>query len=174
MGHQLHHVQHPSQLSALTVWRTIPWHAPDRVVIEAEGALADRARSWEKQLSNLQSACGCEQGAAGLIVGAVGFAVYLLLRTGGWGHPGRREFWIGLGVMVATTSAGKFFGLLRAQRRLKQVIREIQTHWKPPVPQLQYSGAPGIRRTDARVGPTRCCGGRSTESLPQPDVRRGD
>jgi hypothetical protein len=158
MNDQLHRVQHPSQLSTLAGWRAISWRAPQRVVLEAEGAFADRARLWEKQLDNLRSVCGCEQGAAGLIVGVVGFTLYLLLRAGGWGRPGHREFWIGLGVMVATSSVGKFAGLLWTHVKGKQVIREIQTDWKPALPQLRYSGAIGRRQTDASVGPIRCGG----------------
>ena len=173
MGHRLQHIRHPSQLSALSVWRMIRWQAPDRVLIEAEDTPAERTRLWEKQLGHLQSACGCEQGAAGLIVGAIGYALFLFLRPGGWGHPGRREFWIGLAVLMTTTSVGKFLGLLLAQRRLKRVIGEIQTHWKPRPLQAPQSEATGLRQTDGRVRQTRCCGGRSAEPLLQPGGRRG-
>jgi hypothetical protein len=154
------------------VWRIIPSRTPNRVLIEAEGASAERVRSWEKQLSHLQNVCGCEQGALGLITGAVGYVLYLFLRSGGWGHPGRNEFWVGLGVVVATTSIGKLLGLLVAQRRLKRVIKEIQSQWKPRYLQDQDSGYVGGTRTDSRVWPTRCCG-RPTPSLPDHDSGQG-
>jgi hypothetical protein len=163
MDRGLQHIRHPSQLSAVSLWRMIWRRTPPRVLIEAEGAGASaaRVRAWESQLSRLQSACGCEQGATGLIAGLGVYLLFLLLRSGGWGHPGRREFWIGLGVITSTTSVGKLLGLLLAQRRLKRLIKEIQTHWKPQPLQDQGSGDAGMRWTGPRAGSTRCCGGRS-------------
>lgn len=163
-------VQHAAELSKLTVWRIFPWNAPKRVVIDADAELAEQARSWERQLSRLQSSCGCEQGAAGLMVGAVGYLLFLLLRPGGWGHPGRREFWIGFGVLVVTTSAGKFLGLLRAQRRLRRVIGEIQRHWVAR-PALHHSTTTAINPITSQVGQKRCCGERSTKSILLPHSR---
>src|SRR5438045_2773526 len=137
VDNRLEHIRHPSQLSAPSMWRMIWRRIPPRLLIEAEGTSAERVLTWESQLSHLQSACGCEQGAVGLIVGLGTCLLFLLLRSGGWGHPGRREFWIGLGVVTSTTSVGKLIGLLLAQRKLKRVIKEIQTHWKPEKPQVE-------------------------------------
>ena len=160
MGNQPQDIRHPSELATLSVWRLIPSLAPSRVLISADAASADRVRSWERQLSRLQTACGCDQGALGLLVGATGYMAFLFLRSGGWGHPGRKEFWIGFGVVIATTSLGKLLGLWLAQRRLDRVIREIQSQWKrhdPVDPHSRYVG--GKRRPDSRIGSTRCCGG---------------
>jgi hypothetical protein len=165
MDYGLQHIRHPSQLSAMSVWRMIWRRTPPRVQIEAEGASAERVRMWESQMSRLQGACGCEQGAIGLIGGLGVYLLFLLLRPGGWGHPGRREFWIGFGLIVGTTSVGKFLGLLLAQRKLKLVIKEIQTHWKSQPLQDQQSGNTGMRLTEPRMETTRCCGARSTKFL---------
>jgi hypothetical protein len=163
MGEHLQRIQFPSQLSSLSVWRLIPRKHSDRVVIEAEGTLALKARAWENQLSKLQNSCGCEQGAAGLIVGLAGYALYLLARPGGWGHPGKREFWIGLGVLTLTTTVGKFAGLFRAQRRLRRLITEIQQHWKPEPNQTGRPVTTGAQPS-RRAWSTPCCAGQSTVS----------
>jgi hypothetical protein len=161
MDHELQYIRHPSQLSAASMWLMIRRRTSRRVLIEAEGASAETVRTWESQLSRLQSACGCEQGAAGLIVGLSGYVFFLLLRPGGWGNPGWSEFWVGLGVITGTTSIGKLLGLMWAQWKLKRVIKEIQSHWKARPLDDQGVGGMGVERTDGRVWPTRCCGGRS-------------
>jgi hypothetical protein len=170
-GRQIQSIRSPSQLSALTVWRIIPSRAPNQVLIEAEGASTERVRSWERQLNHLHNACGCEQGSLGLIAGVVGYVLYLFLRSGGWGQPGQSEFWVGLGCVVATTSTGKLLGLLAAQRRLKRVIKEIQSQWKTRYLLDENSGYVEGRRTYSRVWATRCCG-RTARSLP--DNNRGE
>jgi hypothetical protein len=165
MGHQPQNIRHPSQLAALTVWRLMPSLGPGRVLIDAEAASADRVRSWERQLSRLQTACGCEQGALGLLVGVIGYMLFLLLRSGGWGHPARKEFLIGLGVVVATTCVGKLLGLWLAQRRLDRVIKEIQSQWKPHDSVDPDSRYAGVKGPDSRIGSTPCCGGPWTTLL---------
>lgn len=175
MDLQPQHIRHPSQLADLTVWRIIASRVPHPVLIEAEGASAERVLSWGRELSQLQSACGCEQGAFGLLAGVVGYALFLLFGAGGFGHLGRKEIWVGLGVIAVTTSVGKLFGLLAAQRRLKRVIKEIQSQWKPRdlVDQDYGSVDVGMKRTDGRVWPTHCCGGRSKASLRTLGSRHG-
>lgn len=160
MDHQPQNIRHPSQLAALTVWRLMPSLAPGRVLIDPEAAPADRVRSWERELNHLQTACGCEQGAIGLFVGLIGYMFFLLVRSGGWGNPGREEFWIGLGVVVVTTSVAKLLGLWSAQRRLDRVIKEIQSEWKPNNSVGPYSQSEGVHGPDLRIRSTPCCGGR--------------
>ncbi len=107
------------------------------------------------------------------MAGVVVYALFLLLRPGGWGQLGRRELWLGLGVVAATTSAGKLLGLLMAQRRLKRVIREIQAQWRPPQDQDEAQAYTEERRTHGQVRVTRCCGRRSEAPLQEPTGRQG-
>jgi hypothetical protein len=167
MADGVQHIRHPSQLPSVSVWRTIWRRTPPRFRIEGNGASAERLRMWESQLSRLQGACGCEQGAVGLFAGLGIYLLFLLLRTGGWGHPGRREFWIGVAVIVSTTSVGKLLGLLLARRKLRRAIKEIQAEWRPQPLQGPGPVDARTRRTRSWVGPTPCCGARSSES---PDV----
>lgn len=160
MGTRVQRIQHPSQLTALTVWRLIPWFAPSRVEIDAQRLSAERVHAWEKELRTLQSACGCDQGAVAMMVGVVSYALYLVLRSGGWGHPGRREFWIGVAVVAVTSSVGKFLGLWLAQRKLDLVIREIQSQWRPDSSPSDGSSYTARQRTESRTNKAGCCGGR--------------
>lgn len=173
MGGQVQRIRHPSQLAALRAWHLFPPRSRDRLAIDAQGSSAEHIRSWERQLNGLRSACGCEQGALGLIVGLVGYGLFLLLRSGGWGHPGRKELWLGLGVVVATTSAGKLLGLVVAQLRLKRVIAEIQAQWRPQQGQDEGPARTEPKRSHGQVRATRCCGDRSAAPLQEPAGRQG-
>lgn len=159
MGDQFQHIRDPSDLETLSVWRLVPSRMPPPIVLGREGAPAWQIRRWEDDLRRLQTACGCEQGAAGLIAGIAAYLFYLLLRPGGWGDPGTRELWIGLGVVVATSSAGKLVGLLAAHRRLKRAVREIQSHWRLPAGAQPVSDATAVEaERDEPVPAPRCCG----------------
>lgn len=149
-------IRYPSELASLHSWRIKPLKRPAQLQLEIQGASTERIQLWERQLTRLQSPCGCEQGAGGLLVGVIGYLLYLPLRPGGWGHPGWHEFWIGCGVVVITTSLGKAIGILTARRKLRQIILEIQGEWSPQSPSEGNYGTVG----SVNVNPPRpCCGG---------------
>jgi hypothetical protein len=149
-------ISDPSDLDSLESWKMTPPMAHVPVHLNASGPPIDKIRRWEKQLTRLHSSCGCEQGAGGLLVGVFSYLIYLLVRPGGWGHPGSRDWWIGCGVVVVTSCAGKVLGILGSRRRLRRVIREIQTEWKPQRPQPRDFGTvTAFQPTSSR----RCCGG---------------
>lgn len=131
MSNPIQRIQDPSQLESLTVWRLKPPRPPTGVHVEAEGPSPERVRSWNRRLTELQAACGCEQGALGLLAGLLGYLAFLFLRPGGWNDPGWHEFWVGAGVVTVTTSVGKFLGLAAAQRELNRLIKEIRSEWPP-------------------------------------------
>jgi len=171
-GSKIQSIRDPSQLAELTVWRIMPSRASKGVVLETEGASVESVREWERQLNYLQNACGCEQGAFGLIIGMIGYIVYLFLRDGGWGHPGKHEFWVGLAVIVFSASVGKLLGLSLAQRRLTQVIREIQSQWKHRRILDQDWGSMDLRRMEVVVWATHCCGEKSTPLSPGDETQQ--
>lgn len=70
---------------------------------------------WQKQ-----PGCGCEQGAAGLLIGVAGYLTYLWVRPAGWADAGWTELWIGCGIVFLTTSAGKVAGIV--------VARHVNSH----------------------------------------------
>lgn len=162
MADELHHIQEPSQLDRLSVRRLLSWRAPPRIVIDAGGTPQARVQEWERGLSHLLSACGCEQGGAGLILGMVGYLLFLLLRPGGWGDPGSAELWVGAATLTVTSTAGKVIGLRLAQRELKRTVREIRAQWvtqkiggNPPPRGAPHRTASTIHKTPG------CCGGSS-------------
>jgi hypothetical protein len=159
----INRIDHPSQLAALARWRLAPPRTREPVHLEARSASPERVRSWEAQLTRHQSPCGCDQGALGLVVGVVGYLLFLVLRPGGWGDPGWHEFLLGCAVALVTTSVGKLIGVLAARHKLRRVIREIQSEWKPPRPP-ERSFAP-VDEGGARPA-TRCCGDRKRLRLP--------
>lgn len=149
-------IRRPSELSKLQLWRFRPNGPPGKVQLIAEGPSTEKLRAWERQLTTFQSPCGCDQGAGGLLVGAIAYLLYLLLRTGGWAHPGWHELWIGCGVACLTTSAGKGIGILWTRRKLRQVIQEIRAEWKPQPSQGRNFGP--VPTASPRL-PRKCCGG---------------
>jgi len=159
MGERVQRIRDPSQLGALKAWRLMPSRRYGSIVIETEVLSPEKKRWWEAQLGQLQTACGCEQGAFGLVAGVGAYLLYLLSRSGGWGDPGRRELWIGLGVAAATTSAGKLAGLLMARHKLERVIVDIQSEWNSRRGPDLVAAQAQASRPQNRVWPTRCCGG---------------
>jgi hypothetical protein len=106
---------------------------------------------------HLHSPCGCEQGSVGLLVGGLGYLLYLIFRSGGWGHPGWHGLWVGCAVVLITTSAGKFIGILMSRRKSLREVQKTQSETRPPRSPDYYFGP--INRIDAR--PTsQCCGGK--------------
>ena len=148
-------ISRPSELEELDSWRLMPPAERPQLQLKVAGTATEKIRLWERDLTRLQSPCGCEQGAGGLVVGIAGYLVYLLLRSGGWGHPGWREFWIGCGVVAATTSIGKVLGMALGRRKLRQLIRQIRAEWKPPTPpEHSYEVGASIAPRASRS----CCG----------------
>lgn len=169
MADEYHRIQDPSQLAGLSVRRLMSWRAPARISIEAAGAPLLRVHEWERRLSRLQGACGCEQGGVGLILGLAGFVLFLLLRPGGWGEPGSAELWAGVAVLSITSTVGKLIGLRHAQRELQRAAREIRAQWvtQQPgggTPRRQAAGSAGGRFYQS----LRCCG----RSSPRPTHER--
>jgi hypothetical protein len=126
-------INHPSQLSALSVLPVVRTPGAGRIVI-ADAKVDDNQRlAWERKLNHLYFACGCVYAAVGLTVAVLGYATWLVVRPGHWSDLAWRDLWIGLATIAAAAGIGKTIGLLRANRRLKQAVGEIQRDWKVPL-----------------------------------------
>lgn len=169
MADEFNRIRDPSQLAGLNVRRMLSWRSPRRIMIEAAGTPLERVHEWERRLSRLQGACGCEQGGVGLILGLAGYLLFLLLRPGGWGDPGRVELWVGVAVLSVTSTAGKVVGLRLAQRELQRTAREIRAQWVTRQPAGSPPGGEAPRSTGGKVHrSSRCCG----RPLPRPTRKR--
>ena len=154
-------IRDPSQLADLSVRRLFSWRAPPPVAIEALGTPLARVHEWERRLSQRLGACGCEHGGVGLLLGLALCLAYLLLRPSGWGDAAAAEWWASLGLLCATSTAGKIIGLRVAQRELQRTAREIRAQWVAP---QDTNTSASVRRqmpraTSAQVQRARpCCG----------------
>ena len=148
-------IQDPSELGALDSWRFVPPRETTQLQLDANSSTAEQLRLWERELTRLQSPCGCEEGARGLLVGVVGYLLYLVLRPGGWGNPGWRELWIGCGVVFVTASVGKVLGIVMGRRKLRRLIRQVRAEWTPPRPP-EHNSEVTLPRTMRQSRP--CCG----------------
>lgn len=127
-------ITHPSQLAQLPRWPGARPSGTANVRIESDAVPRERAQAWQKSLNRDYNACGCDTGSVGILVGAAGYLAWLALRPGGLARLGWGDLWLGLGVLVAVTAAGKLAGLLAARRRIKATIREIESEWDAPPP----------------------------------------
>jgi hypothetical protein len=88
----------------------------------------DRER-WEKELNKGYFACGCDTGAKGLLIGLVVGLIWA-----GYSYAnGDASLWglatKAVGLALAGAVAGKLYGLLKAESRLRKTASEIQQNW---------------------------------------------
>ncbi len=121
---------HPSQLNRLKpdpLRRTI---GLGRLTLGGNLSGHPQKDAWEKELNRRYYACGCTEGALGLITGLLGGGIWQGIRY--FKNPesfGYIVLWI-LGIAIAGAVLGKVYGLARAAAPLKQIIRDIQKNWK--------------------------------------------
>jgi hypothetical protein len=120
------------ELSALPFFRS-----RGRGRIRLSGRLAENENSaeWERDLNRYYFACGCDTGAKGTLIGIVGAALLTFdsLRRGWFGWTSLILLWVVL--ILSASGIGKLVGLIRADRRLKQLINRIR-HEVPPEPRV--------------------------------------
>ncbi len=123
-------VYHPSQLNSLS---TLPWAHRSGIgkIVLADSFQHAKKEQFESALNKSYYACGCDYGAKALLLGLLLFAI-----AGGAGHLYEAWLWpqtisIFLGGSIAMAMTGKLIGLMAADRKLKQTVREIQSDWKP-------------------------------------------
>jgi len=86
--------------------------------------------AWEIELNRRYYACGCAEGAFGLMAGLLASGIWQGIRY--FQNPesfGYVVLWI-LGIAIAGAVVGKYYGLTRAAAPLKQIIHDIQKNWK--------------------------------------------
>ncbi len=127
-------IGHPSELSALSVLPWVRMPGSGRIVITDERLEEKQRAAWEQKLNRLYFACGCDRAAIGLALGVIGYLLWLVARPGRWSEVGGIDVLVGVGVVAVTAGVGKTIGLVGANRRLKQTVRDIQGEWKVPRP----------------------------------------
>lgn len=124
-------IRHPSQLNNLSRLPLLRVRGVGTIRLQGEISGHPAQPKWEADLNRYYFACGCDTSAKCLTA--------VLLIVGAWSvfsyFQGELSFWaalqVSLGSAIAGAVAGKFFGLWRANNKLKQTISEIQSQWKP-------------------------------------------
>ena len=138
-----HVIQHPSQLNRLSLFPGFRTKGLGKLRLGGEMAGHDRKESWEQELNRNYYACGCDTGAAGLLLGILFGGLYAAYRVAGNDWTLRRGVVAAVLVALIATAAGKLYGLLRANRRLKATIMEIKQEWKPPPGRVEANATCG-------------------------------
>jgi hypothetical protein len=123
-------IRHPGELSGLSVLPLMRPRPAGIVRVESDALDAASRSNWERRLNRAYRACGCGEASLGTVTGLLMGAVWSGTRwTLGSGTVfGTVE--ILLGCIVIGTILGKAVGLLRAQAKLNDLIKEIRAEWK--------------------------------------------
>ena len=114
-----------SDLEALSR-RLSPGQSPVRLSLVLPGLTEPERSLWETRLAALLSACGCSEGAIGLVIGLVPATTLAFapdLAPDGWARWG-----VFLAVLVLSSLGGKCLGLARARRQMRQEVDRLLAH----------------------------------------------
>ena len=111
-------LRHLEPLSGATMLRESQKHLD---ALSPEDRLA-----WQNRLERLEKACGCAEGAIGLITGTVGALLYLSLQPGGLLKTGWWEILFTVPAVLAAGIIGKIFGLRRARTHFHRAVAELK------------------------------------------------
>lgn len=112
-----------SELLRLTRWSRMLGLGP-RIEVDIPGASTESSGYLRRAIERSAAACGCREGAVGLIVAAGGTIAWL--HHGPGVATGRMaEIWMTIAVGVAGAVVGKAVGLVRAHLRLRRSIRRF-------------------------------------------------
>ena len=122
-------IDHPSQLDALSVLPLMRPVSRHPVLLAGELSHHPMKEKWESQLNRLQRECGCGFAGvamfAGVLIGTVLTFFVPVMHSGGLLSS---SIWIGT-IAIACAIVGKFIALIGIQKRLRNVIEEIQQQW---------------------------------------------
>jgi hypothetical protein len=124
-------ISHPSQLNSLSVLPLAKISGIGTIRLTGTFEGHPQRAEFEEKLNKQYRACGCDSSAKSLIVGVAASAAFAAFRmsTGEWSLG--YSVAVVLGVSVLALGAGKLYGLVRANGRLKKTLRDIQEIWIP-------------------------------------------
>ena len=94
---------------------------PSRLALDLPGKPQAEVAARQARLASALGACGCTEGAVGLVSGLV---VALIAAVAGWA-PGHGALHLGIGALLAASLgcvAGRLVGLMRARRAIRAEI----------------------------------------------------
>jgi len=117
-------ITNAGQLEEMSRWQRLLM-PPIPVRLDLPNVPKERSNRLQSALDRSMAACGCQEGAAGLL--AAGFLVaasWAFSRSAhslGWSEAG-----LVFGILIAGTLAGKALGLLRARIRIRRLVQEFR------------------------------------------------
>lgn len=123
-------IRHPAELAALSVFPLMHPRPRGTIKIESEALADDRRSAWEKRLNHAYRACGCGEASLGTVTGLIFAGVWIGLRISDGSGFDTGSGLILAGSAIVGTAFGKVVGLLRAEARLRHLVKEIKAEWK--------------------------------------------
>jgi hypothetical protein len=124
-------ISHPSQLNSLSVLPLAKISGIGTIRLTGTFESHPQRAEFEEKLNKQYHACGCDSSAKSLIVGVAASAVFAAFKmsTDEWslGYSAA----VVLAVSVLALSAGRFYGLVKANGQLKKTRGDIQKIWIP-------------------------------------------
>jgi hypothetical protein len=124
-------ISHPSQLNSLS---TLPLVGMKNFgSIRLSGNMSDHPNKtdYEKTLNRQSRACGCDSSAKGLLIGLFASGVFEIFRFATMENSVGNAAITILATTVLFAVAGKAYGLVKANSKLKRTVSEIQKEWRP-------------------------------------------
>jgi hypothetical protein len=118
-------VSAPEDLSLL-VKRGVSALRRHTVLLRLSGLGSHEAGKWEQRLNRETRACGCEEGALGIVVGIFLLFGYVFTHRDAFAIAPARTAIIAALFVVTSAIVGKSLGLLAARRRLTRALLELQ------------------------------------------------
>ena len=122
-------IDHPSQLNALSA----PFKhrsSLGKIIFNDSFQHADK-KKMERELNKNYYACGCSQGTKALLIGIFVFGVAGAYGFYNYDWSVTKSIASFFGGATVMSLLGKLMGLSKANNKLKQTIKEIQSVWKP-------------------------------------------
>ena len=118
------------QLKDIKIWPLPLFRPQTSIKIISRDIPPERQKTWEEQLNQRVTDCGCELAGMGFIAGVVVYLFWIIFGPVRLINLSLNHLWQGLIVAIIGVTIGKILGLLRAQMRLVEVVKNIQEEWQ--------------------------------------------
>ena len=126
-------ISHPYQLNRLSVLPVLRTPGKGTITIEDDTIDSKTRTEWESELNKYYFACGCDKAAIGLLIGIVSIILWHVVFPEGQEVSLISKILISAGIIFVFTGIGKSIGLFLIQRKLDNLIKQIQSKWEKPL-----------------------------------------
>jgi hypothetical protein len=129
-------VRYPVELLSLSVLPLRRKPGIGAVIIADTTVPQDKRQSWERQINRHLRACACAESSLGLLIGLLGYVLYLAWRWSAGAEVGWNALGWGILVVFLCALIGKWIGLVRAEMRYRDLVRRIGEEWPAQPPKV--------------------------------------